>query len=395
MAGPSTVEISNVNSTLLPPTITGPIFVKAVEQSAVMRLSRQVPLALTAQTAVPIPLNVPIADFVVEGGVKPVSSSGVGLKTMSGKKVAVLVPVSEEVVRSNPAALYSQLQNDLPTAIARAFDYAAIHGRTITGNASPFNDSLIETSNSVTLGTTSVANGGLYVDLVNGEALVENNNYDFSGFVADPRIRTQLKTAVTTQGMPIFTSDVISGAGIGSSSPMNGGGSGILDGFPIAFNRGVSGNLYRQTNVGSRSVSDGVTASSTTVTSATANFTAADVGKKITGAGIPASTTITARGSATSITISNAATATATGVSLTFQLAAADTLLRAVGGDWSQAAYGVGMDISIRVSNEASYTDTDGTVHSAFQENLVLLLAEAYYGFVIGDVNAFVTYVHS
>jgi hypothetical protein len=42
------------------------------------------------------------------------------------------------------------------------------------------------------------------------------------------------------------------------------------------------------------------------------------------------------------------------------------------------------MDISIRISNEASYYDGT-TWHSAFQENLVLLLVEAYYGFVVGD----------
>jgi hypothetical protein len=68
-----------------------------------------------------------------------------------------------------------------------------------------------------------------------------------------------------------------------------------------------------------------------------------------------------------------------------------DTNLRGIGGDWSQAAYGVGMDISIRISNEASYYDGTNW-HSAFQENLVLLLVEAYYGFVVGDKNAFVAY---
>jgi hypothetical protein len=68
-----------------------------------------------------------------------------------------------------------------------------------------------------------------------------------------------------------------------------------------------------------------------------------------------------------------------------------DTNLRGIGGDWSQCAYGVGMDISIRISNEASYYDGT-TWHSAFQENLVLLLVEAYYGFVVGSKDAFVAY---
>ena len=71
-----------------------------------------------------------------------------------------------------------------------------------------------------------------------------------------------------------------------------------------------------------------------------------------------------------------------------------DQGLRAIGGDFSQCAYGVGMDISVKVSSEANYYDGSAW-HSAFQENLTLLLVEAYYGFVVGNVNAFVAYTHA
>ncbi|HEX7277339.1 MAG TPA: hypothetical protein VF244_08190, partial [Acidimicrobiales bacterium] len=73
-----------------------------------------------------------------------------------------------------------------------------------------------------------------------------------------------------------------------------------------------------------RVVTDGVTATNTTVTSATANFQAAgvggvggDIGASISGTGIPPGAKIVAVGSATSVTISAAATATAAGVTLT------------------------------------------------------------------------------
>lgn len=64
-------------------------------------------------------------------------------------------------------------------------------------------------------------------------------------------------------------------------------------------------------------VADGVLNSTTLVTSATAAFTQADVGRTITGTGIPAGTTITAVASATNATMSQAATATASSVSIT------------------------------------------------------------------------------
>ena len=67
-----------------------------------------------------------------------------------------------------------------------------------------------------------------------------------------------------------------------------------------------------------RSVKDGVLNSTTTVTSATANFVAADVGRPVTGTGIPNGTTITTVTNGTTVVLSAAATSTAAGVALTF-----------------------------------------------------------------------------
>ncbi|MBT2566584.1 SGNH/GDSL hydrolase family protein [Arthrobacter sp. ISL-85] len=68
---------------------------------------------------------------------------------------------------------------------------------------------------------------------------------------------------------------------------------------------------------GYRQVTDGVTTSgSTTLTSATANFGAGDIGKTIRGAGIPPLAYMTAFASGTSCTLSAAATASASGVTL-------------------------------------------------------------------------------
>jgi len=63
---------------------------------------------------------------------------------------------------------------------------------------------------------------------------------------------------------------------------------------------------------GARTVSDAVTSNnSTSLTSASANFTSADVGKSIAGTGIPPGTTIQSYVSATNVTMSNSATADA------------------------------------------------------------------------------------
>jgi hypothetical protein len=74
--------------------------------------------------------------------------------------------------------------------------------------------------------------------------------------------------------------------------------------------------------IGHRTVADGVTNSTTTVTSATAAFTENDIGKPISGTDMPAGATIVAVASATSITISANATGTGTAKALVIGVAA-------------------------------------------------------------------------
>lgn len=305
------IKLSDVDATFLPPTLTGPIFEKSIEQSAVMSLARRVPLSMSANTAVPVPLDVPTADWVEQAGRKPLGTGGVDIKQMTGKKIAVLIPVAMEVVQSNAAGLWTQLQSDLPTAFSRAFDRAAIHGRTMKGAVGPFPDYLTQTTKAVSLGTTAQNQGGIWGDFVAGMGEVVDDDWDYTGTVADHRLKTRLLGATDTTGRPILVDTTQPGTGAALA--------GTLVGEPIAYSRSVSGKLRRQSGT-------------------------------------------------------------------------VDSGLRAIGGDWSQTAYGVGMDITVRISREATYIDEDGGVHSAFQENLVLLLAEAYYGFVLGDAEAFVKF---
>jgi len=311
MAHTDPIKLSDVDATFLPPTLTGPIFEKSVEQSAVMSLARRVPLSMSANTAVPVPLDVPTADWVEQAGRKPLGTGGMDIKQMSGKKIAVLIPVAMEVVQSNAAGLWTQLQSDLPTAFSRAFDRAAIHGKTMKGATGPFPDYLTQTTKAVSLGTATQANGGIWGDFVAGMGDIADDDWDYTGTVADHRLKARLLGATDTTGRPILVDTTQPGTGAALA--------GTLVGEPIAYSRSVSGKLRRQSGT-------------------------------------------------------------------------VDSGLRAIGGDWSQTAYGVGMDITVRISREATYIDEDGGVHSAFQENLVLLLAEAYYGFVLGDPEAFVKF---
>lgn len=415
MAG---VNLSAVAPTLLPPQITGPIFTKATETSAVMNLARRVPLAVNAQTAIPVPMDVPTAGWVSEGGAKPAASSGVGVKIMTGKKVALLIPVSQEVVMTNAAGLYEQLSNDLPTALARAFDAAAIRNVDLaSGGAGPFGaaNGLANTPNAQVIGSTAASSGGVYADLWKGVQTVLNGNvpYEVTGFAADPRLKPEAALSVDANGRPFFVD-----SSFNANGPTN---AATLIGYPTYFNSAISGKLYRQTG-STWTVTINGTPTGGTFTISVGGYTTSGIAYNASAATVQAAIRALGTGAAFggdsaavgatvtgtgpyAITLSAPAPVYADGSGLTggsspsatvTQTTQTDSGLRAVAGDWGQAAYGVGMDISIKLSSEASYTPDGGTTWvSAFQNNLVLLLAEAYFGWVVNDLNAFVKYTHA
>src|SRR5690606_2083630 len=130
-------RLHNLPSDRLPRSVVGDIFSKAREESAPMRLARQVPVGIN-ETVVTLPDTFPEAGQVGagtsledrEGATTPVSGYRFGSQSsFSPIKLAVIVTVSEEFARQNVDGLYSELTTQLPRAIARAADLAVFYNR--------------------------------------------------------------------------------------------------------------------------------------------------------------------------------------------------------------------------------------------------------------------------
>ena len=105
--------------------------------------------------------------------------------------------------------------------------------------------------------------------------------------------------------------------GDGSWQVPAGGGGGGQTVRTVRFTTTAVASDYVLADTTSRSVTDGTTTNtSTTVGSATAAFVAGDVGRGITGTGIPAASTIVSVTSGTAVVISAAATATGSALTL-------------------------------------------------------------------------------
>jgi hypothetical protein len=256
----------------------------------------------------------------------------------------------------------------------------------------------------------------LYADLATGVGKVVDNNYDFTGFAADKRLMVDAMLSTDSVGRPLFVGqDTTPSLGGGLTS-----GAGYLAGLPAYFSQGVSGRYWREgDNVQTATISGSPTGGTFTL-SAAGNTTAALAYNAAASAvqtairafgGIFATVTVTGSAggpytitfpNATSNVAAAAAPFTGDGTALTGGTSPAatvvpagtggvDTNLRAIGGDWGQAAYGVALDLALKISTEGSYFDGTNW-HSAFSENLVLVRAEMICGFVMGAKRAFVAY---
>lgn len=296
-------------SGFIDPADAGYIFERAARNSVVQRLAQRVPLGPSG-TRIPVITGRPSAGWVGEGGQKPASEGAITPKTIEPKKLASIMVVSQEVARLNPAQFVEKMRDSFAESFAVAFDRAALHDEGPGGAAGdgPFSTYVDQATKVQEIGGTSVANGGVFVDLVEAMKDIVNDTdssgrrYQLTGWALDSVVEPLLWGAVDTTGRPIWTDLPVDENAPAISS------AGRLLGRQSFMGEGVaSANQY-----------------------------------SVVG----------------------------------------------YGGDWGQAAWGAVGGISYRLSTEASVT-INGSLVSLFEYNLVAILAEAEYGFLVNDVDAF------
>lgn len=215
----------------LGPELSNEIFTRASETSVIARAAKRTDMAISGNTFL-IDVGRPEAGIVEEGQRKPVSNTALGFVKAVPIKAAVITTWTKEFRKANPARAIDRVADNARQAVADQIDYAVIYGKDVrtdrpVAGLNPLN----ATTNRVTLGTATAAKGGLYTDMLAGYDLVtDNGDYDFTGFVADPRMRSTLAGAVDVNGRPIYTN----GTNLRATS-------GDLFGLPVEYGRVVSG----------------------------------------------------------------------------------------------------------------------------------------------------------
>lgn len=183
------------NSIALPSELSSEIIKKTQDESAIMRLARQVSLPGRGLT-IPVITGDPTAAWVAETAAKPVSNATLATKLMTAYKIAVIETFSKEFTR-DASALYDELVRRLPLALASVFDSTVI-------GATPAPGANFDTFAGCTAQSILNANNGTYLGLVAADTDIAVHGGVMNGLALGAQARGLLLTAVDGQNRPLF-----------------------------------------------------------------------------------------------------------------------------------------------------------------------------------------------
>lgn len=232
--------ISRSGSTaLMPEDVSREIIQGAVEQSAVLSLSRRLPNMSNKQRRMPVLSSLPTAYFVDgDTGLKQTSEVAWANKYIDAEELAVIVPIPEAVLDDADYDIWGEVRPRIAEAIGVAIDQAIMFG---TNAPAAWPDDLLTAAtaaaNVVDESTQVALDEDLYDIILGANGVigkVEADGFMVNGHVAAMSMRGKLRglrervydgTSTVAGGAPIFTTS------------MQGGNSYLLDGSPIAFPR--------------------------------------------------------------------------------------------------------------------------------------------------------------
>lgn len=197
---------------LVPEQVVKDMLGKATDQSAVMQQFRRIPVT-RSQVRLPVLSALPTAYFVDgDTGVKQTTEMAWANKYLNVEEIAAIMPVPENVIEDDDSDIWGDVEPYLREAFARTLDAAVFFG---TNKPDAWPEAVVPAAvaagNTVTEGTATVAQGGLFGDIDNVIGAVEDDGYDVSGWVAARSFRRSLRSVRNTQGDKTNDANRVSG----------------------------------------------------------------------------------------------------------------------------------------------------------------------------------------
>ena len=172
--------------------------------SSILRLSKVSNMESDTKK-VPVMTEGAGAYWVGEGERIQTSKAGWIYPELTAKKLAVIIPVTNEKLKDSTIDVFTELKESIAEAFYQAIDAAAIFG-TNSPFAKSIMSSIESTGNKVELETNGV--GKLDLDVSDAMALVEEEGYDVNGFVARVGVKNSLRKLRDANGNQLYATGV-------------------------------------------------------------------------------------------------------------------------------------------------------------------------------------------
>jgi HK97 family phage major capsid protein len=196
-------------SFVIPQEEAAPLLTRSRKDSFVLRNATRVAVSGSGAT-VPVFTTDIGGGWVNEGTSKPINDAVITNKTMSVRKWATIVPVSEEAVTDqNSMNLLAEIVANAQGGFGRAVDLLAITGGGLAGQSY-----INQTTKAIELGSTLPAQGGIWRDLNEGLKLLVNDTSTgspraWTGSTFDAVTEPVFNEAVDLNGRPLFTDTMV------------------------------------------------------------------------------------------------------------------------------------------------------------------------------------------
>lgn len=184
-------EGTNAAGGFLVPDEAADLLIKGVlNESAALSMAGNVQTTSSKKVTFPVLTDVPVASFVAEAGAKPTSGAEFGQVAVNVKKLAVIIPFTDELLED--AAIDPRLLVDAPVreAFAKTIDRHILGFDGAAALATSFDNRLYDTTQTADLGTTGDA---LRLAVSDAMADVEANGYSPNGLILPSDVRKHLR----------------------------------------------------------------------------------------------------------------------------------------------------------------------------------------------------------
>lgn len=197
---------------LVPEEVSTAMLTSLSAQSAVLELGQRIPLSRN-QTRFPVLSALPTAYFVSgDTGLKQTTEAAWDNKFMYVEEIATIVPIPEAVLDDAGFDVWGAIQPLMESAIARTLDAAVIFGTNAPSTWATEGNLVgkaVAAGNVVARGTNNAAAGGIYGDLSDVVAKVEEDGFVPNGAVGNVTLKGRLRQVRATTGEQIaFPADI-------------------------------------------------------------------------------------------------------------------------------------------------------------------------------------------